>query len=215
MKSTITTLLIFFSVGLFAQNVSYENLPAFDKLVVDGNVKTIHTKQGCGEKPQLKVTGIDKDLIKTKTEAGVMHLTLNSDKPAELVVYNGNLNRIETEGDTEIVGAEVVGSNGKYLLTDFNHYHGPVANHVQVDLPRIEINVPGVEVDIPELNFDFEHHFDHDFDIDVDWDEDNWNFSWNWDDHKREFRHVSEDVRDEVRRVMEEVREEVRRHRKD
>lgn len=179
MRPIITIILLFATAGLMAQTVEFKDLNAFDKIVIDGNVKSVSTKSGHCDQPYVTVSGLSEEQIKTKIEAGVFHLTMQGEQPVEVVVSNGNLKRIETRGETEIIGAQVMGSNGKYLITNLDNHHHDFSNHVAIDLPHIDL--PDIDIDLPDLDFDF----DHDFDVDVDWDED---FSWNWKAHKDEMK---------------------------
>jgi len=215
MKNLIlSALLIIAFNGAIAQTTHLENLHAFTKMVVKGDVKTIIAEKGHSERPRVTIEGVAKDNISEKIEAGVLYLTIDSDQRIELTVSNSNLNRIETENEVEILGAEVVGSNGKYLLTDFTHHHGPVAHHMNINIPKIDIDLPGFAMEIPEMDFDFDHHFDHDFDFDIDIDDESWEFNFDWDDHREEMKHMSKEVKEEMKRAMEEVKKELKKYKK-
>ncbi|MTI20278.1 hypothetical protein E1176_04525 [Fulvivirga sp. RKSG066] len=215
MRSTITTLLVFFSIGAISQTIEYENLNQFDKLVIDGKVTSLHTKKSHHDKSEMMVKGVEKEYITTRIEAGVLYLNIENDHEADVTVYNSSLKRIEADEPLEIVGAQYVGSNGKYLLTDFSHHHGDCSDHVAVNIPTIDIDIPGLSIDIPEMNFDFEHHFDHDFDIDIDIDEDSYSFNWNWEEQSEELRHVSKEMKEEMQKAMKEMKKELKKYRKE
>lgn len=215
MKNILTAALLLFAFhGALAQTVQLENLHTFDKLVVKGNVNSIETTNGHEDRPQVTIEGVSKEQVTNRIEAGVLYLTVSGDKAFDLSVANRNLSRIETDKNVEIVGADVVGDNGRYLITGINRHGDHVAHHIDINIPKIDIDLPGLAIELPEIDFDFDHNFDHNFDIDIDFDRDAWDFDWDWEDHKEEMKNMSKEVKEEVKRAMEEVKHELKKYKK-
>jgi len=213
MKTTILAFLMCLSMTLTAQTVQYENLGDFDKIVINGEVEQMTINGSHGDKPVVMIKGIDKELTTTKIEAGVYYIDLAGQKAQEIEVYNSNLHRIETDNEVAISGADIVGSQGKYLVADINHGDWPKMRHIDIDVPNIDVDIAGLDIDIPEIDIDFDHDFDFNFDVpEVDFDESDFHFDWNWEEHREEIRRVSREVKEEVKSAMEEVKREVKKH---
>lgn len=210
MKTLLTIMVWLWSVALFAQNVQYENLENFDKLVVRGNLESLEVYNSEHNKPMVIVNGIDKSNVSIEIKAGVLYLDLDSKKEARISIANSMLHRIETtDHEVEFLGIDVMGHGGKYLITERNSDRY-VSHHLRIDIPKIEA------IHIPDFDFDsdFEFEMDSDFDVCVEIGDDYWEWKNEWDVNQEEIqfelRKASHEVRDEIREALREVQRELR-----
>lgn len=209
---TLTFSLIMLVTGFSrAQEFSIKNLTAFDKLVVEGKVEKIILNQGNEDHPVVKIEGVtDKDVV-SGINAGILTLSIQGNTPATVSIYNGHLKRIESPGNVEVTGAEIIGDNGNYLVVSFDRSHGGVRlaiddHDFNVHIPDIDIDIPEIDVavDIPDFNFDFDFDFDEKFEM-------NEEMNYHWESHKDELKRWSEEWKEETREAMKEAREEIKK----
>lgn len=208
MKTLTTAILVVFSATLIAQTTQLENLHNFDKLVIDGDVKSLKIRSHHHERPMIKIEGVRKEQVSSRIEAGILYLSLANGSNADVTVENSELMRIKTDEAVEIAGVDFIGRDGNYLITDIkNHDH--LAKHFDINLSDIDLG--DLDIDLPDIDFDFDFDHDHDVDIDVDFDDESWEYSYSWGEHKDEIRRVSREVKEEVKRAIEEVKREIKK----
>lgn len=221
MKNLTLTFILSLLIACFsyAQESTLKNLTAFDKLVVKGNAEKIALHRGSEDHPIVKIEGTTDSSIISEVNAGTLTLTIQDNTPVKLDVYNSHLKRVEAFGDVEIIGAEVIGDEGNYLIVSFDRSHEGVMladmdEHFNVRIPALDIDIPEIDVaiDIPEFDFDFDFDFDHDFDVDFEMTED---FNHHWEEHKEELKRWSEEWKKETKEAMKEAQKEIKRAQKE
>ena len=187
MKNLTLTL---FAIALFswpsmAQQLLLDDLTAFNKVIIRGNVAALEIKRGETQSPKITLEGATRDKVDYYISGGVLTLLINSQEPVQIKVVNSQLRRIESDGQIAISGAETIGDHGHYLVTSFNRGH--TGTHVAMDdfefhIPNIEVDIPEIAVQIPELpalpdmDFDFVH------------------FDDTWELHKIELRNLKNEL---------------------
>jgi len=222
-KYILTTALVLTSILVFGQTVTFENLESFDKITIEGgDVNQIEIAPFAMTKYKVKLEGISKENVDYSLSAGNLTIDLKGNDVGKIVVYNRYLKRLALENDPEILGAEYLGENGNYLITDLTTPLGVASNF---DFPDIDIRIP--QIDIPEFSIPA-IHINEDMDFDFDFDE---NFDFNFKEHmseeerenlKAEMKKVGEEmklaskeVKEELKKVMKEVKEEMERIREE
>ncbi|MEM6523323.1 MAG: hypothetical protein AAGF85_04490 [Bacteroidota bacterium] len=199
----------------FSQTTRLSDLNPFDKIVLDGKVSTLDVSRS-HEGISIFIEGAKEDDISASVEAGVLYLKVNVDN-ALVHVFNSSLKRIEGRDDLEVAGAEVIGRNGRFLITDFNDHSSRTfmslnKNHFDFKFDH--------DFDI-DLNLALDHLDDLDLSVDIDindheWDWNwEWEWDWNWEDHRRELRHHSKDFRKELKEIEEDLKDDLEELKRD
>ncbi|MBL6448140.1 hypothetical protein JMN32_17610 [Fulvivirga sp. 29W222] len=219
MKNLTLTFLLILLIFRFswAQELSLQNITTFDKLVVIGETDKITLNRGSEDRPMIKVTGAtEKDVI-SEINAGILTLTIHG-SVTDIQVYNSNLKRIETSGAVDITGADIIGSDGNYLVVSFDRSHGgdllvEGGDRIEIKMPAIDIDIPeiGVAVDLPEFDFDFDIAHDFNFRGDLEIEE----YNYLWKEHKEELKRWTKEWHDVTREVMKEASDEIKRVKKE
>ena len=204
MKNTLTLMVgcTLLATTALAQTAKLQDLDRFDKIVIKGDVSGIDISSSDHDQLSIFVEGASNDNVRSSLEAGTLYLDVLKGDKAVVHVFNGGLRRIEGPEDLRITGAEVIGDNGKYLITDFKgrsrHWLG---NHVDCDFDF------DLDIDLDELeDMDVSVHIDID-DHDWDW---NWNWDWNWEDHRNEFRNHSKHIKEDLKESLNEIKEDLK-----
>lgn len=206
---------ILIAAASFSQTTRLKDLNRFNKIVLDKKVSTVDVARSHDD-VSILIEGAKEENVSASIEAGVLYLKVDVND-ALVHVFNSELKRIEGDNALEVSGAEVIGRNGKFLITDFD------------DRSHRSFTYRGGD------RFDF--NFDHDFDIDLDLDLDelddldlnvsvdiddhdwNWNWEWEWDwnwaDHRHEFRSHSKDFKRDLKNSINDIKEDLKDDLKD
>lgn len=199
MKPIFTTLIIvlLINVTLPAQEVSLENLNPFEHIELI-NAEKIVVKNHDAENPYVLIKGLKAEDISYTLSAGTLVLKLNKEA-SEVIVGNNRLKRVKGPEGLVVEGAEYIGGEGNFLITDIKSHSFRGISIVNVD-PDIDF-----DFDFDDQNFDVKVDVDHDWQSDFEW---NWEWEWNWDDHRDEFR----DTKHELKRELKNLKKEIKSH---